>query len=172
MSGGEVRLHMMYVGGNAGRSNIEVHDVQFAAVARIEDAVPALRAAWFGDADKLHLDGYTVVGWADGHAVSLARQRCRSGLKLFFVNVGGYRRDTLAELHEFGLFVAVDANEAKAKAKATLLAGADIPHKDNLKDIDHCLALAEFDGWHVQLTPDPNGQPDRPAWQGYRPIGA
>lgn len=167
----EVRLHMFYVGGHAGRSNIEVHDVQFAAVARVEDAFPALRAAWFGDADKLHLDGYTVVGWVDGHAVSLGPGRCRSGLKLFFVNMGGYRSDTLAELHDFGLFVAADANAAKAKAKACLLAGVDIPHKDNLKAIDQCLALTEFGEWRVQLTPDPNGRPDRPAWQGYRPIG-
>ena len=165
------QLHMFYLGGNAGRSNIEVHDVQFAAVASVEEAYPALREAWFGDPDKLHLDGYSVIRWADGHDVSLGPQPCGSGLKLFFVNVGGYRREHLAELHDFGLFVAADAGEAKARARTSLLADANIPHKDNLVEVDGCLALARFDGLHVQLRPNPHGRAELPAWQGYRPIG-
>lgn len=165
------QLYMFYIGGNAGRSNIEVHDIQFVAAAQVEDAYPALRTAWFGDADKLHLDGYMPVTWVGGFDVRLADTPCTSGLRLFFVNMGGYRSDTLAELHDFGLFVAADAESAKAQAKATLLAGVDQLHKDNLKDVDNCLALGTIDGLHVQLTPNPSGQPDRPAWQGYRPIG-
>jgi len=162
---------MFYLGGNAGRSNIEVHDVQFAAVSTVEEAYPALREAWFGDPDKLHLDGYMPITWADGHDVALAPAPCGSGLKLFFVNAGGYRHDHLAELHDFGLFVAADAAAAKARARAVLLAGAHIPHKDNLAEVDNCLALAHVDGLHVQLRPNPTGRADLPAWQGYRPIG-
>lgn len=162
---------MFYLGGNAGRSNIEVHDVQFAAVSKIEDAYPALRDAWFGDADKLHLDGYMPITWADGYRVSLAAEPCRSGMKLFFVNMGGYQSDTLAELHEFALFVAAGPEQAKAKAKNVLLQGADIPHRDNLKEVDNCLALTRFDTWHVQLQACAEGEADRPQWQGYHPIG-
>lgn len=162
---------MFYVGGNAGRSNIEVHDVQFAAVETVEHAYPALRAAWFGDPDKLHVDGYAQVRWVDGYRVELGKAPCRSGLKLFFVNMGGYRRDTLAELHDFALFVAPDAEAAKQQAKATLLQGVDQHHKDNLKDVDNCLALSQFGDLHVQLIPDPHGTAPVPEWQGYRPIG-
>ncbi len=53
-------------------------------------------------------------------------------MKLFFVNAGGYR-PTPAELHEFGLFAASDAREAKEKALKTLLRGAWQQHKDNLQ---------------------------------------
>ena len=99
------RLYQFYIGGTAGRANIELHDVQFAAVARVQDAYPALREAWFGDPSSLHLDGYVDITWADGFDVRMADGLDPSGLTLFFVNMGGYRKDTLAELHEFGLCV-------------------------------------------------------------------
>jgi hypothetical protein len=162
---------MFYLGGNAGHSNIEVHDVQFAAVEQVEDAYPLLRSLWFGDPDKLHLDGYMPITWADGYSVSLDRQPCSSGLALFFVNMGGYRSDSLAELHAFDLFVAASAEDAKAKARTRLLRGARQLHKDNLADVDNCLQIARIGDLHVHLQAQPHGRPDRPEWQGYRPIG-
>ncbi len=33
-----MNLYMFYIGGNAGKSNIEVHDIQFVAANRPEDA--------------------------------------------------------------------------------------------------------------------------------------
>lgn len=168
---GEKKLYMFYIGGNAGRSNIEVHDVQFVAAREPRDAYPALRRAWFGDPDKLHLDGYTVVDWADGFDVWLDAAPAPRDPRLYFVNLGGYREGHLAELHDFGLFVAADAEGAKRKARAALLTDADLQHKDNLKDVDNCLALAEVDGLHVRLAPNAGGRVARPAWQGYRPIG-
>ena len=38
-----MNLYMFYVGGNAGKSNIEVHDIQFVAARVPNDAWPALR---------------------------------------------------------------------------------------------------------------------------------
>ena len=90
--------------------------------------------------------------------------------KLFFVNVGAYRPDTLAELHEFGLFVAEDAKQAKKQALSRLLSGAAHQHKDNLKDVDNCLLLDKVGEGYLHLTPMAEGQLDRPAWQGYQPI--
>lgn len=40
-----MNLYMFYVGGNAGKSNIEVHDIQFVAARKPNDAWPALREA-------------------------------------------------------------------------------------------------------------------------------
>jgi len=45
------KLYMFHLGGNAGRSNIEVRDIQFAVCDDYREAIPALKAAWFGDAD-------------------------------------------------------------------------------------------------------------------------
>lgn len=179
------KLYMFYLGGSAGRSNIELHDIQFAAVHQPKDAWPALRDAWFGDRDKVHLDGYAQITWADGHAVRLRRgapapapgDPSRKGddtgvPRLYFVYAGGYRSDCLAEQHDFGLFVATDAASARRRAMKQLLPELNLQHKDSLKDVDSCILLDCIDGWHVELTPQPGGEPDRPQWQGYQPIGA
>ncbi|CDL86612.1 conserved hypothetical protein [Xenorhabdus cabanillasii JM26] len=52
-----------------------------------------------------------------------------------------------------------------------MLTGYGQLHKDNLKDVDDCLLLGQVSGYHVHLTGNPYGQPDKPEWQGYRPIG-
>ncbi|PHM63986.1 hypothetical protein Xsto_03443 [Xenorhabdus stockiae] len=165
------QLYMFYLGGNAGKSNIEVHDVQFVAVNKVEEAYPVLRDVWFGDKDKLHLDGYMPVKWADGYDISLNKNEYAGDLRLYFVNVGGYQKNSLAEAHEYGFFVGRTDEEAKEKAKKCLLTGYDQLHKDNLKDVDDCLLLGQVSGYYIHLTENPNGLPDKPEWQGYRPIG-
>ncbi len=124
-------LLMFYVGGTAPGANIELHDVQFAAADRPEEAYPLLREKWFGDKRKVHVDGYARIDWADGYDVSLEPAPFAGEEKLFFVNVGGYRSDELAELHQFGLFVARSADEAKDKAKRVLLTDSAQQHKDD-----------------------------------------
>ncbi|XBS69341.1 DUF1543 domain-containing protein [Acerihabitans sp. KWT182] len=166
-----MNLYMFYLGGNAGKSNIEVHDIQFAAADTPEQAWPLLREAWFGDKDKIHLDGYMIINWADGYDVTLSREPSQNRRKLFFVNAGGYRPDTLAELHEFDLFVATDAEAAKSRALETLLTGVDQQHKDNLKDVDDCLLLDKIGDYYLHLRENPQGEKPSPAWQGYQPIG-
>lgn len=166
-----MNLYMFYIGGNAGKSNIEVHDIQFVAANQPKDAWPALREAWFGDSDKIHIDGYSRITWADGYSVSLSPEPSPSAQKLFFVNAGGYSPDTLAELHEYDLFVAENAQGAKKKAMKTLLCGVDQRHKDNLKEVDDCLLLEKIGDLFIHLTPCETGVRDRPEWQGYQPIG-
>ena len=164
------KLYMFYLGGNAGRSNIEVHDVQFAVCSHFEEAVPALKESWFGDKDKVHIDGYQIIDWADGFDVYVSETPPSGDDKLYFVNVGGYTPASLAEAHEFGLFVAKNAGEAKQKAMDTLLRDHALLHKDNLKDIDNYLLLQEVGGWHIGLRPNLEGSAPLPSYLGYHPI--
>lgn len=164
------QLYMFYIGGNAGRSNIEVHDVQFAACNDYREAIPQLKAAWFGDADKIHIDGWQPVVWADGYDVRLEAAPGAHAEKLYFANVGGYTPDMLAEAHAFGLFVAAGPEAAKQKALQSLLPGHNLQHKDNLKDVDNLLELNEIGGLHVHLHPNPQGRPAAIGFQGYMPI--
>jgi hypothetical protein len=166
-----VHLFMFYVGGNAGKSNIEVHDIQFVPAEKPEHAWPALREAWFGDADKIHVDGYARITWADGYAVSLSETPPADNKKLFFVNAGAYDPSSLAELHAFDLFVAEDSREAKARGLESLLKGKLHQHKDNLTDVDDCILLDKVGDLYVHLTPSNAGKPFSPEWQGYQPIG-
>lgn len=166
-----MKLYMFYVGGNAGKSNIEVHDIQFVVAEKPTDAWPVLREAWFGDKDKIHVDGYAVIKWADGFDIELRKEPSKSEYQLYFVNVGGYITESLAELHEFDLFVAKTANEAKQKALQTLLTNSQQQHKDNLKDIDDCLLLQQVGDFYLHLVENVKGEHFKPEWQGYQPIG-
>ena len=76
-------LLMFYVGGTAPGANIELHDVQFAAADRPEEAYPLLREKWFGDKRKVHVDGYARIDWADGYDVSLEPAPFAGEEKLF-----------------------------------------------------------------------------------------
>lgn len=88
-------------------SLIEVHDVRFVAGTTIDDTIPELRRQWFGRRDGLHLDAYMAVRAVDGWAVRLGREPAAPRPeRLWFVNLGAYRPDSLAELHHFGLVVA------------------------------------------------------------------
>ena len=77
-----------------------------------------------------------------------------SSPKLFFVNLGAYRPGELTELHAVGFYVAADALEAKKRALAELFkSGEHERHKDDLLDIDDCIALERVNGLHITLTP-------------------
>jgi hypothetical protein len=171
-------LWLVVLGGRAPGCHIELHDVRFVAAATIEAAIPELRRQWFGKREGLHLDAWMAVRAVDGWAVRL---RCKPGAprdeRLWFVNLGAYRPDSLAELHHFGLVVACTAAAAKAAAKRRWLRGALQQHKDDLVAVDDCLALEQLEllggeRWQVQLEPHPEGlsQPQVPDWCGYRPI--
>lgn len=166
-----MKLYMFYIGGNAGKSNIEVHDIQFVAAENPTEAWPVLREAWFGDKDKVHIDGYAVIKWADGFDIELRKEPSKSEYQLYFVNVGGYIAENLAQLHEFDLFVAKTVNEAKQKALQILLTNSQQQHKDNLKDIDDCLLLQQIGDFYIHLVENGKGEHFKPEWQGYQPIG-
>ena len=172
-------LWLAVLGGRTAKSLIEVHDVRFVAGTTIEDTFPELRHQWFGRREGLHLDAYMAVRAVDGWAVNLGREPAvsRSEERLWFVNLGAYRPDSLAELHHFGLVVANSPQAAKAAAKRQWLRGALQQHKDDLCAVDDCLAIDQLpllDGerWHLQLTPHPQGasQPQVPDWFGYRRL--
>lgn len=121
-----MKLFVVYLGGRIQGCHIEMHDVRFVAANTIEEAYPKLKQQWVGDKNSVHMDSYTIIEHADGYAIELTEERVEQAEHLYFVNLGGYKPDSLAEAHDFGLFVATNADEAKEKAKAFLLNGLAI----------------------------------------------
>jgi hypothetical protein len=171
-------LFLVVLGGRAPGCHIELHDVRFVAGATLEATIPELRRQWFGRREGLHLDAYMAVRAVDGWAVRLGCEPAAPRPeRLWFVNLGAYRPDSLAELHQFGLVVARSPQAAKAAAKRQWLRGAMQQHKDDLCAVDDCLEIGQLEllggeRWHVQLEPHPDGlsQSQVPDWFGYRPI--
>ena len=145
------KLFAVYLGGRGPKANTELHDMVFAVGETIEDTYIQLLDKWFGTPGGLHLDSWLELDVVDGWRVSLAPDPAPRAEKLFFVNMGAYD-DRFTELHATGFYVATTAEEAKKRATATLLKGAQTLHKDDLHDVDDCIALDRVNGLAVTLT--------------------
>ncbi|MDP4984013.1 DUF1543 domain-containing protein [Pseudoalteromonas tunicata] len=166
-----MNLYLAYLGGRIFGGNIEIHDVQFVTGESIEQTYTTLKQRWIGDKNSVHLDSYIQLTDIDGYKISLRETEQHSELKLFFVNLGGYRKDSLAEQHEFGLFVAKSSYEAKEKAMQKLLSNAQLQHKDDLYDVDDCFRVSLLDlNYHIHLEPSGKNQVLHPDWFGYQVL--
>ncbi len=162
-------LHAVMLGGRAPRCRIELHDIAFAVGTSLPSMHEQLLDQWFGQPEGLHIDAYAVLTHADGHRIELRDEPSKKGKRLYFINIGGYAANDLAEQHAYGFYVARNKTDAKARAKAELLPGRDEVHKDDLYEIDDCLTLTEVAGLHVHLIKDPEaGRPD--IVNGYFPL--
>jgi hypothetical protein len=119
----------------------------------------------------LHLDAYLELKFVDGFRIELRHESSERPEKLYFANLGGYDAASVAELHQFGVFVARSPADAKRIAKASLLTRSIQQHKDDLFDVDDCFAVGEVAEYVVHLVPDSRAQPFVPDWFGYRVIG-
>lgn len=145
-------LHVFMLGGRHARARIEVHDVAFANVERIEEAYPQLRRDWFGAARGLHIDGWLAVDGVEDYRVEFGHVApAADAPRLYFVNLGGYLPGALGEVHDYLLLVAPDLATARTKAKAMRDAQWIKPHTDALLEVDDCIAIDQVGGRYVQL---------------------
>jgi hypothetical protein len=145
-----------------------MHDVRFVVGESIEQTYTKLKTQWVGDKNSVHIDSFMAVNHIDGFAVSVVDQPVAQEQQLYFVNLGAYRADSLAEQHDFALYVARSSDEAKQRAKEHLLAGLSHIHKDDLYDVDDCFAVDLLDSQlHIKLTPSGQSQAIKPDWFGY-----
>src|SRR5437868_5722768 len=96
-------LYMVLLGCKPKGRNTEQHDILFVAGKNLSDIKKDILSFWPEGGEKLHIDAWREVTQVDGYNVSV---RCRAngtdrekGQKLFFVNLGGYKRDEFEEFH-------------------------------------------------------------------------
>ena len=183
-------LFLVFLGGKAPNANIELHDVRWVIGSKIEDTFDSLRKNWFGSLEGLHIDSYKKITSIDGYRINLKNidndkikkkfldKDIKNQKKLWFINLGGYERDSMQEKHEFGLVVAKNSKEAKKIAKSKWLIGFRKTHKDNLssleriRDVDDCEVIKKIDNWEIGLTleNDFKEETNSPDWFGYMRI--
>ena len=149
-----MKLFIVYVGGEAEQSNIELHDVRFCLGEMIEDCYEDLRAQWWGTPESLHLDCWGVLDYADGYKVSLTKEApSEEDNKLYFVNLGGYTDQEFTELHKNMFVVAPSDSKAKVKALKTVQEWQS-PHRDYQYEIEKAVCIndtVQSYGYHVSL---------------------
>ena len=163
-----MQLFMVYLGGRIQGCHIEMHDIRFVVGENIEQTYAKLKSQWVGDRSSVHMDSYMAINHIDGFKVEVVDSYVEQNKQLYFVNLGAYRSDSMAEQHDFALYVASSSHEAKERAKNDLLAGFSHIHKDDLHDVDDCFAIDLLDSQlNIKLTPSGISQPIKPDWFGY-----
>lgn len=140
-----MKLFLIVLGGRPRGANIEQHDVVFAVGESVLDTYPAIRQHW-GDANP-HIDSFMEILEVDGYRVSIAEgRRSENGpMRLFFINLGGYRPGDLEEYHKKFVIPATNLEEAKRAFKE------DPFFRDGMKDpkarthLDDKMQLFGFD---------------------------
>lgn len=169
----EPKLFAVYLGGKADGCNIELHDVVFVVGHCIEETYPLLAKKWFGNLHQLHIDSYIHLKNVDGYKIILSKERSSNNCskKLFFINLGAYKRNEFTEYHQSAFYAAEDAAEAIRKAKSELCQGLETIHKDDVVlldhvtqeyDIDDILEIENIDEYHISLTPTSSLEKDLP----------
>jgi hypothetical protein len=148
-----MKLFAVMLGGTAPGANTELHDAVFAVGETIESTYEQLMGQWFGALRGLHIDSWLPLEVVDGHRVVLRPEPPGGPLRLWFINLGAYRRGRFGELHEVAFLVAATGDEVKSRARAALLVGESEQHTDDLHEVDDIIEVAVAGGLHVHLEP-------------------
>jgi hypothetical protein len=114
------KLYMLLLGCTPPGRNTEQHDVFFAIGENVKSLVPDIINFW--PEGKVHIDAYREVTLVDRYRVSITE---RSGVetaaetRLFFINLGGYKRGVFDEPHFKIISVHPDMGAAIQAAKKT-----------------------------------------------------
>jgi hypothetical protein len=172
----EYKLFFFLIGCRLPNRYTEQHDVFFGIGQTAADLIPALQSFWT-EAQGLHIDCWREVTNVNGFKIEVLPKNDmkpnQSELSLFFINLGGYKKDEFEEFHFKQLFAASNEAEAIKLAKKTPFylqfgfKGA-VSHIDNKYgvDVDEIFPVEEiltpFDknNYSILVTNEIANQPD------------
>lgn len=114
-------LFMVQLGGRPKGRLIEQHDIFFGVANQVRELVDDINHHWPEVKNKWHIDSYRAITKVGNHTVKLIESNNQTandnGLKLFFINLGGYQRGSFEEFHHKLVIVAATQAEAIKQAK-------------------------------------------------------
>ncbi|MBS1525916.1 MAG: DUF1543 domain-containing protein [Bacteroidetes bacterium] len=113
------KLYMLLLGCTPPGRHTEQHDVFFAIGDNLKSLVPDILNFW--PEGKVHIDAYREVTLVDGYIVSVAERtdNHQSDQRLFFINLGGYKKGLFDEPHFKIVSVHPDMGSAIQSSKNT-----------------------------------------------------
>ena len=162
------KLFMLLIGASPPDRNIEQHDVFFGIGETIKDLIPDIISFWPGN-NKLHFDAWREVTNVNGYKVEIITDdqfRNDNSFRLFFINLGGYKKNEFEEFHYKMIIAAKDKSEAVTTSKQTAFfrhtgfkgATAHIDDKfgidvDDIYEIKDILPPSAKEKYHVLVSP-------------------
>ena len=114
-------LFMVQLGGRPEGRLIEQHDIFFGVANQVSELVEDINHHWPEVKNKWHIDSYRAITKVGNHTVKLIESNNQTandnGLKLFFINLGGYQQGSFEEFHHKLLIVAATQADAIKQAK-------------------------------------------------------
>lgn len=117
----------------------EQHDIYFGIANELAEMKSAMCEFWEESQGKLHIDAWRKVTHVDNHHIKVVERGDNTAqtLKLFFVNLGGYRTGDFEEYHYKQLIVAKTVEQAVLLAKETSFFQNHVsPHIDDKYGLD------------------------------------
>ena len=103
--------------------NTEQHDIYFGIGNSLSDLKSSIIDFWREAEGKIHIDAWREVTHVDGYKINIAMQDGSNPTmeknKLFFLNLGGYKRNEFEEYHYKIVTVAENKGVAVQNAKQT-----------------------------------------------------
>ena len=170
---------MLLLGSTPEGRKIEQHDIFFGIAQNLKDLVPAIIESWPEAKGNIHIDAWREVNYVDGYAVRILERNgghfpvAENNVKLFFLNLGGYKQNEFEEYHYKMLVACESKSTAIQRAKETAFykhvgfkgAASHIDDKYGV-DVDDIFEIADILPAHVKenftivLSPAPDDKED------------
>lgn len=120
------KLFMLLLGCKPNGRHTEQHDIFFTIGTSLKSILPDIRAFW-PDGGTIHIDAWREITQIDNLKIEVVNKQKRQSsliqtkedLKLFFINLGGYKPGEFEEFHYRTLMPAKNTAEAIKTAKQT-----------------------------------------------------
>jgi hypothetical protein len=171
-----LKLYMVLLGGKPKGRHTEQHDMFFGIAESLKDLIPQFNQFWPEAKGKMHVDGFREVNQVDGQQIDIVPKGHIKTLgthQLFFINLGGYKKDEFEEFHYKMIVAATDKAAAIKQAKQTAFfkhthfegANSHVDDKygidvDDLYTIDEILPAATKEQYAITLSPIQHEQKD------------
>jgi hypothetical protein len=132
---------MLLLGAKPAGRHTEQHDIFFTISKSLKECVQDIRKFWPEGGRSIHIDAWRNVTFIDGYTLNIIAREEKSEknneVKLFFVNLGGYKQDEFEEFHYKLIIAAPDKDTAiKQAKKSAFFLHNDSPHVDDKYGID------------------------------------
>ncbi|MEO6870026.1 MAG: DUF1543 domain-containing protein [Ginsengibacter sp.] len=119
-----MKLFMVLIGCKPKGRNTEQHDIFFGIADHLAQLVPDMISWWPEAKGQIHIDAWREVNNVDSYQVKIVKQNPGRKIlnpdhRIFFINLGGYKKEEFEEYHYKVLSAATSKSEAILASKQT-----------------------------------------------------